>query len=125
MPLNNEIILTTTRIGIVHSPSLPYDVVKDYLSNSAWDMLDPEWCIVTYGLSQPNALMDFFHQQFMFVSSFYHGDGTDFREAAYREMFNYMTHLLIFLRPSDTAFKQFLKEIVPPLPKKVVTLTVN
>lgn len=125
MPPNNELILTTTRIGIVHSPSLPYSVVEGYLSNSAWDMLDPEWCIVTYGLSQPNSLMDFFRQHHMFVSCFHHSDNTAFCEAAYRDMFNYVTHLLIFLRPGDTDFKAYLKEVVPALPKKVVTLTVN
>lgn len=125
MPANNELLLTPTRIGIVHSPSLDYQIVKDYLSAQSWQSLDPEWCVVTPALGQPHPLMEFFHQRLMFTASFFHRERTVHHEAAYRDMFNYVTHLLIFLRPDDTDFKAFLKTSVPPLPKKVVTLTVN
>lgn len=108
----NEVILKSPRVGILHAPEFTdYAAIEAILDQPSWFRADPEYVVLTPKLYPQHFMTSFFDRRYCHYSQFTptHDDPT--WEQLYLEVVPYVTHLLVFMSPSDTVLSHFLKTI--------------
>ena len=124
MPLHNELILKSPRVGILHSPGFnDSETVTNVLDQPNWFRADPEYVVLNSRLYPPHFLASFFEKRYCHYSQFIpKGDDPAWLQL-YREVAEYVTHLLVFMSPHDEALSTFLNTIeTPELKVKLVII---
>lgn len=84
-------------------------MIEDLLDQPSWFQADPEYVVITPKLFPGHRLATFFNQRYCHYCQFTPGSEDTSWINVYNEVAQYVTHLLVFMSPSDTVLASFLK----------------
>lgn len=123
-PCENEILIPTVRIGVLHDPNFKdMDVITRTILASRWHEEDPEFCFVKNVLGHAHPVGSVLSEK-LYVTGYFVANKDDKGWLRiWEEVVEYSTHLLVFIRRGDTRLKNYLtSDNCPKRPTKVITI---